>query len=45
MSFPREKLSTFGLLLADRVDGPFELELQYIKAVRTLLPTPESSIP
>ncbi len=33
-SFPRKNLQTFGVLLADRVDGEFELDIKYIKAVR-----------
>ena len=46
MSFPRETVSTFGLLLADRIIGPFSLEIQYIKAIRTLVPTArESQLP
>ncbi len=43
-SFPRQKVSTFGLLLADRVNGAFVLELQHIKAVKMLLPTLESEL-
>ena len=43
MSFPRETVSTFGLLLADRIIGPFSLEIQYIKAIRTLVPTARES--
>lgn len=37
MSFPRRSVYTFGLVLADRVNGPFQLEIQYIKAVRSLV--------
>ena len=37
-------MSTFGLLLADKVDGEFELEIQHIKAIRTLFSRPESLI-
>ena len=44
MSFPRKAVSTFGLLLADRISGPFALEMQYIKAVRTLVTKRESKI-
>ena len=33
---PRASVSTVGLLLADKVTGPFELELQIVKAVRRL---------
>ena len=33
---PRSSLSSVGLLLADKVVGPFELELQTIKAVRRM---------
>ena len=43
-SFPQSEMGTFGLLLADRVCGPFRLEIQYIKAVRNLLTSSESSI-
>lgn len=31
---PRASISNVGLLLADKVTGPFQLELQTIKAVR-----------
>ena len=34
--FPRSTMSTFGLLLADKVVGPFELEIQTIQAVRRM---------
>ncbi|XP_065832761.1 complex I intermediate-associated protein 30, mitochondrial-like [Oscarella lobularis] len=34
MSFSREKVRTIGLLLADRINGPFHLELDYIKAIQ-----------
>lgn len=44
MSFPRKTVSTLGLLLADRISGPFALEVQYIKAVRTLVTRRESKI-
>lgn len=44
MSFPRQSLYTFGLLLADRLIGPFTLEIQYIKVVRTLVHQPDSHI-
>lgn len=43
-SFPRSSVSTFGLLLADKIDGAFELEIQHIKAIRTLFSQPESLI-
>ena len=33
---PRASVSTVGLLLADKVIGPFELELQEIKVVRRM---------
>ena len=33
---PRASISTVGLLLADKVIGPFELELQFIKVVRRM---------
>ncbi len=33
-SFPRATVATVGVLLADRVQGQFKLELQHIKAVR-----------
>ena len=33
---PRSSLSSVGLLLVDKVVGPFELELQTIKAVRRM---------
>ena len=36
-SFPRKNLHTFGILLADRVEGEFRLEIKHIKAVRRLL--------
>lgn len=36
-SFPRKNLHTFGILLADRVDGEFRLEIKHIKAVRRIL--------
>ena len=39
--FNRRNLNTFGLLLADRVVGEFELEIKYIKAVRRLRRIPE----
>ena len=42
-SFPRKNLHTFGILLADRVDGEFQLEIQHIKAVRRLLTKSEFS--
>ena len=32
-SLPTASISTVGLLLADKVTGPFELELQSIKVV------------
>ena len=35
-SFPRATVATVGILLADRVQGPFQLEIQYIKAVRRI---------
>ena len=41
ISFSRKNLSTFGILLADRVNGEFQLEIKYIKAVRRLLTKPE----
>ena len=41
-SFPRSEMGTFGILLADRVCGPFRLEIQHIKAVRNLLTSSES---
>ena len=44
MTFPRKGVSTFGLLLADRVNGSFVLEIQYIKAVKTLITRPESHL-
>ncbi|XP_003387001.1 PREDICTED: complex I intermediate-associated protein 30, mitochondrial-like [Amphimedon queenslandica] len=31
---PLKSIATFGLLVADRVNGPFKLEIQHIKAVR-----------
>ena len=40
-SFPRKNFQTFGILLADRVNGEFELEIKYIKAVRRFLATSE----
>ena len=36
-SFPQSSVETFGLLMADKVNGPFELEIQHIKAVRSLV--------
>ena len=33
---PRASVNTVGLLLADKVTGPFELELQAVKVVRRL---------
>ena len=32
---PLQSIATFGLLVADRVNGPFKLEIQHIKAVRS----------
>ncbi len=43
-SFPRQRVNTLGLLLADRVTGPFILEIQHIKAVKMLLASPESEL-
>lgn len=40
-AFARKNLSTFGILLADRVDGEFRLEIKHIKAVRRLIATSE----
>ena len=38
--FNTERVTTFGILLGDRVNGPFALELEHIKAVRGIyLPT------
>ena len=39
---PRSSISTVGLLLADKVTGPFELEVQVIKAVRRMSSRTES---
>ena len=39
--FNRRNFNTFGLLLADRVVGEFELEIKYIRVVRRLLEIPE----
>jgi hypothetical protein len=36
MNLPRQYLSTVGLMLADRTDGPFQLDIKYINAVQTL---------
>ena len=44
-NFPRNKIAALGLLLADRVNGPFRLEIQYIKAVKSLFTTSESIMP
>lgn len=37
MSFPRQSVYTFGLVLMDRVNGPFQLEIQHIKAVHSMV--------
>ncbi len=42
--FNRRNFNTFGLLLADRVVGQFELEIKYIKAVRRLRAIPEMEV-
>ena len=36
MSMPVQTLYTTGLLLADRTNGPFRLEIKHIKAVRRI---------
>ena len=40
MSFPLHSMYTFGLLLVDRTNGPFRLEIQHIKAIRSILEPP-----
>ena len=40
-AFARKNLSTFGILLADRVDGEFQLEIKHIKVVRRFMATSE----
>jgi hypothetical protein len=44
MSFSRQAVTTMGLLLADRTNGPFSLEIQHIKAVRILFHQPKSHL-
>jgi len=34
LQFSRERVTTFGILLVDRINGPFSLEIEHIKAVR-----------
>ena len=36
VGLPVETIYTVGLLLADRTNGPFRLEIQHIKAIRRL---------
>ena len=36
MSIPAQTVYGLGLLLADRTNGPFRLEIQHIKAIRRL---------
>ena len=45
MSFPSQSIYTFGLILADRVNGPFHLEIQYIRVAYSLIHNPEVSKP
>ena len=39
MSFPSQSVYTFGLVLADRVNGPFHLEIQCIRVGYSLIHT------
>jgi len=32
--FNTERVTSFGILLGDRINGPFTLEIEHIKAVR-----------